>query len=313
MCIRDRVIIGDHDAIDQKVIAEKDRAVGTIDSMTVSGEHTKMIVDADVLYGPLIPVIPNADKLDPKLSKIVEGVEHKGYLVPLYRNQTGLLYDPNIVSDPPQTWHEIVAWINEHPKRFAICDPEKGGTGQAFIQVVIDKLCGGLDKYKGDTELDPEKVKNWNIAWNWFNEMEDKIVITGSNSESLTRFNDGEVYLTVAWSDEVLMGWRRGTLFKRAKFYIPEMGAAGGGDPGAVMKNSPHKAAAMLWIAYLIRPEVQDLMHEMIGCMVARTDIEPSGIILIDEERRQKYGTEWFPASYKLHAIKEFTKNVLMK
>jgi putative spermidine/putrescine transport system substrate-binding protein len=307
-----KIIIGDHDAIDSKVLAEKNKTVGTIDMSNVSGRSTRTLVESDVLYGPILSVIPNADKMDPKLRRIVEGIEHNGYLVPLYRNQTGLLYDPQKVSNPPQTWDELVAWIKANPKQFAFCDPSKGGTGQAFVQLVLDNLAGGLDRYKGDIELDPAKVENWNIAWDWLNEMQDLMIITGSNAESLTRFNDGEISLTVAWSDEVLMGWRVGTLFKRAKFYIPEMGSAGGGDTAGIMKNAPHKAAAMLMIAYLIEEDVQGQMNEMIGTMVGRTDVKPEKS-LVKEEERQKYATEWVPAEYKNHFINEFVKNVLMK
>jgi putative spermidine/putrescine transport system substrate-binding protein len=272
----------------------------------------KALLDAGVFYGPILNIIPHADKLDPKLSTVQEGIETKGYLVPLYRNQTGLLYDPERVSDPPQTWDELVAWINANPKQFAYCDPSKGGSGQAFVQTAIGYLCGGLDKYKGDTELDPEKVKNWDLAWNWMNETEELVTITGSNNESLSRLNQGEVSLVVAWDDDTLINLKKGTLFKRAKLYIPKFGLPGGGDTAGVLKNAEHKAAAILFIAYLTEADTQITMNEINGSYLARIDVEGKQALLPEQER-QENGVIWVPGPYKQHFITEFVKNVLMR
>lgn len=307
------VIMGDRDANMNKVLAEKDKAEGVIDVLHVGGgDMVKSTLDAGVFYGPILNVIPHADKLDPKLSKVQEGIELKGYLVPLYRNQTGFLYDPERVSNPPQTWDELVAWIKANPKQFAFCDPSKGGSGQAFVQTAISYLAGGLDKYQGDTELDPEKVKNWDQVWNWFNEIEDLVTITGSNNESVGRLNEGEVSLVVAWDDNVLTHLRKGTLFKRAILYIPKLGLPGGGDTIGVLKNAQHKAAALLFIAYLTEADMQIQMNEINGSYLARIDVEGKQALL-PEQQRQENGVIWIPGPYKKHFIEEFVKNVLMK
>ena len=95
------VIIGE--AVD-KVLAEKDQPVGTIDVMVAGGTAVYLTVNAGVWYGPIFDRMPWAANLDKKLATFQEGVATGGYLVPLYRNQTGLLYDPDRVSNPPQTW-----------------------------------------------------------------------------------------------------------------------------------------------------------------------------------------------------------------
>jgi len=307
-----KVIMADHAAKITKVLAEKDKAVGTIDAMLIGGEEINPLLAGELLYGPILGIIPDADKLTPELSKVQEGLPTKGYLVPVYRNQTGLLYDPQRVSDPPQTWDELVRWIKANPKQFAFCDPSKGGSGQAFIQTVIANLCGGLDKYKGDTELVESKVADWNLAWDWFNENKKDITITVSNFSSIDRLNQGEVSLIVAWDDDTQVNLSKGTLFKRAKMYIPKMGLPGGGDTLGVMKNAPHKAAGLLFIAYLIEKDVQIYMNETIGSYLARTDVTVENALLPEQER-QEYGTSWVPAPYKDYFIKEFVNQVLMR
>lgn len=310
--IKTKVVIADHTAMMNKVLVEKDKDVGTIDAILIGGELVKPAIETGIFYGPIQGVIPSADKLDPKLSKTQEGVETKGYLIPIYRNQTGLLYDPERVSDPPQTWDELVEWIKANPKQFAFCDPSKGGSGQAFVHTAINYLAGGLDKYRGDIELDPEKVKNWEEVWKWLNEMEDMMTITGSNSESIGRLNQGEVSLIVAWDDDTQVNLNKGTLFKRATLYIPEMGFPGGGDTAGVLKNAKNKAAGLLFLAYLTEADTQVQMNETIGSYLARTDVTGKESLLSEEER-QKYGVAWIPAAYKKHFIDEFVKNVLMK
>ena len=233
--IKTKIIIADNAATVNKALAEKDKDVGTIDAMLIGGAAIKTAIEAGLFYGPIQGIIPNADKLDPKLSKVQEGVEVKGYVIPIYRNQTGLLYDPARVKNPPQTWDELTAWIKENPKQFSFCDPSKGGSGQAFIQTAIGYLAGGLDKYTGDTELDPEKVKNWGKVWDWFNKMEEDglVTITGSNNESLTKVNEGEVSLAVAWDDDTFIALKKGALMKSAKLYIPSMGLPAAATPRA--------------------------------------------------------------------------------
>ena len=233
----------------------------------------KSLLDAKALFGPLAPAIPDSDKLDPKLSKVQEGYATDGYLVPVYRNQTGFVYDPDKVPNPPQSWADFTAWLDANPGQFAFNDPSKGGSGQAFVQAAIVNILGDEASYAGDTELNKSKVADWPKVWEWFNANEDKFTITASNNDSLDRVNQGEVMMAAAWDDDTAVSLAKGTLFKRAKLYIPALGMPGGGDSLGIPANAPHKAAAMLFVAYLIRPEVQKQLNATIGSYLARTDV----------------------------------------
>jgi putative spermidine/putrescine transport system substrate-binding protein len=48
---------------------------------------------------------------------------------------------------------------------------------------------------------------------------------------------------------------KKGNLFKEAVLYIPDFGLAGGGDCAGVLRNARHKAAALLFLDFLTRPE----------------------------------------------------------
>ncbi len=258
------------------------------------------------------PVSGTARCFDAKLSSLQEGVQTGGYLVPIYRNQTGFLYDPDRVATPPQTWDEFNAWLAANPKGFAYPDPNKGGTGQGFVQAVITNLTGGLDKYTGDTSVDATKVADWNLAWDWLKTNNPKINVTLSNSEDIDLLNQGAASIVMAWDDDSQAALTNGTLFARAKMYIPAFGLPGGGDTAGVVKNAPNKAGALLFLDFLTSPEMQVLMNKTVGSIPARTDV--TGIpSIIPEEVRAKNGVAWIPAPYKSLLTQDFTKNVLLK
>jgi putative spermidine/putrescine transport system substrate-binding protein len=308
--IKVNVVIGDNNV--DKLLAEKDGAVGTIDAQGFGGQSVKTIIDGQLLYGPILPKMPDVANLDAKLGSYQEGVETMGYLVPLYRNQTGFLYDPDKISNPPQTWEDLVKFIEENPQQFAFCDPNKGGTGQAMVFSAVVNLTGGLDQYKADKELDQAKADKWSAVWDWFNVNEDNYMLTASNNESIDLLNQGAVSLIIAWDDSTQQALAEGTLFKRAKMYIPEMGLPGGGDSVGIPKNAPHKAAALLFIDFLTSPEMQLEMNSMVGSYPARTDVATENALLT-EEQRQKNGLSWYPAPYKAYGNEVFTQEVLMK
>jgi putative spermidine/putrescine transport system substrate-binding protein len=308
--IEARILLGNN-AID-KILAEKDREIGTIDVQLIGGADVKTSIDAGLWYGPVFAALPDHGQIDAKLATVQEGVQTGGYLVPMYRNQTGILYDPDKVPTPPQTWAEFAAWVTANPKGFAYPDPNKGGTGQAFVQAVIANLTGGLDKYAGDTTVDPTKIANWNLAWDWLNANNPNMNVTLSNGEDADLFNQGAATMVMAWDDDSQAGLANGTLPKRTKMYIPQFGLSGGGDSAGVVKNAPNKAAAILFLEWLTSPDIQTLMNKTVGSIPSRTDITSIPSILSEADRAQN-STGWMPAQYKTEFEQDYTKNVLLK
>lgn len=308
--IKVTVVIGDSAPTLDKMLAEKENPAGSIDVLHFGGAQTKVVIDGHLLMPNLSAVLPDSDKLDPKLSAIQEGVPVKGFVAPIYRNQTAFLYDPARVPNPPQTWDDLQAFIKNNPGQLAFSDPTKGGTGEAFVTAAIANVLKDPHRYDGDTDVVPSKVTDWSKVWDWFNSIKDNVVITNSNSDAAERLNQGEVSLVVAWDDDTTVALKKGTLSKNFKVYIPEFGLPGGGDTLGVVANSPHKAAAVAWIAFLTSPEIQKQMNATIGSYVSRTDITGESE-LIPQEQRVKYSTSWLPAPYTNYADQQFVANVL--
>ncbi len=100
--------------------------------------------------------------------------------------------------------------------------------------------------------------------------------------------------MAAAWDDDAAVSLAKGTLFKRAKLYVPALGMPGGGGNLGIPANAKHRAAAMLFIAYLFEPEVQKQLNATIGSYLARTDVSGENA-LIPEDQRQKNGRPWLP------------------
>jgi putative spermidine/putrescine transport system substrate-binding protein len=307
------IVIGDEDANLQKALAEKDQAEGTIDVYWLGGGHIiQNLVSGKMLYGPIAPKIPGIDAIKPEYLKFQEGVPIDGYAVPITDDHTGLIYNPDVVKNPPQTWDELVAFINDNPQQFAFNDPAHGGSGQAFVQSAIISMLGHQEQYMGDLELDQSKVADWGKVWEWFRSIKPNVVITNSNRDSLDRLNQGEVSMAAAWEGDTIVGRKEGTLPKNAIFYIPAFGMPGGADSFGILKNSPHKAAAMLFIAMAIGAEEQAKLYELQGLLSPRTDVVPPDS-QVKAEDIAKNSRLWIAGPYKSHFIDEFVKQVLQQ
>jgi putative spermidine/putrescine transport system substrate-binding protein len=301
----------DADSLLKKIIGEKDKEEGSVDVVLVGDRMVKPAMGEGLFYGPLTDRIPHGTKLDTKLGNVQADTRTNGYLIPLYRSQMGLLYDPQKVESPPQTWFELIEWIGKNPLgQFAFSDPEKGSSGQAIIQAVLANLSGGLDKYRGDTSVVESKVEGWKETWQILKEYRDMVSITSSNDLAIAKLSRGEVSLAVASDVDTRKALQSGSLPDRTRLYVPKMGLPCDGDTLGVPKNSKNKAAAILFVAYLTDTDAQIQMSDKTGKSIARTDVQAKPAVLTEDQRR-KYGVPWMPEAYRKRFTDEFAANVL--
>ncbi|MCI1964918.1 MAG: extracellular solute-binding protein [Oscillospiraceae bacterium] len=312
--IKVEISFGDSQPVLDKVIMEKDADASTIDAMLLGGANAKIAMDANVMYPNILNAIEGKEELDPGLCKMQEGVIHKGTFVPIYLNQTGILYNPQKVSESelPQTWEDLEKYIDSHPGKFAFNNPTKGGSGQAFVHTAINILAGGVDQYTGDTEVVEDKIKDWQKVWDWINARKDKLTITNSNSESIAKVNSGECDMAAAWDDDSVNAMKKGELMKDAKLYIPKFKMAGGGDTMGVVKNSANKASAILFVNELASKEGQIQMNKVLCSLPARSGISVDTTLLSQEDMKENR-ISWFPSVYKKRMNEDFVEKVLMQ
>lgn len=302
------VIMGDQNAIFDKVAAEGNRPQGTVDAILMGGQNLGKMIDEGLFYGPFAEMVPNHKYLDTVAAYFTEGIAIRGMLVPFRRNQTGFVYNPEFVSNPPQTVAELERWIEANPGRFGYAPPNSGGSGQAFVTAMIYELTGGAAQYSGD--YDESKTAAWSVVWDWLNKIEPNITYGNSNADILDKINQGEIWLAPNWEDMTFKYMEAGNLFQHAEIYIPEgIAMLGGSDDFAVIRNAPNKAAALVWINYLISESAQEQMNDMIGAKPARQNVVAEKNLISDAEISAK-GSTWFNGDYKTYMINTWIEEV---
>jgi len=305
------LVVSEKASGEMMAIAEAGGAAGSLDVMLIGGEFIVDAYHGGLLHGPIAPMMEAYNDLAPGLRARQEGVEHGGYAVPVYLNQTGLLINPNNVTERIQTWAELEAWIDANPSRFGFSIPSGGGTGQSFVLSVIDHAGVGLDAYYGDIELDEAKVEAWHDnVWPWFNDRLDRLAVTTSNIDSITRLNQGELDVVVAWNDQAYNQIAQGELFTHAEFYVPQFGMVGGGDTIGLLANAQNPAAGLLFINWITSYEGQTLMADILANFPANTRVDAPHTLL--DPADFAYSTDWTPAVYKAQFIEDFTRFVMM-
>jgi putative spermidine/putrescine transport system substrate-binding protein len=167
--IKVTVVSGSAEGTYQKMVAEKEGR-GTVDLWLLSGPQVQPAVEGDLLYGPVVELLPNAENVSPFDTQYAEGFEHRGYVVPAWRNQAIFAYDSHFVAEPPTSLADLEQWVKSNPKRFSYCDPARGGSGQAFVNAVLYWLTGEPQRYFGHFNqaiVDEE----WPRLWAWLRDI----------------------------------------------------------------------------------------------------------------------------------------------
>lgn len=304
------VIMQDLETTTHKIVLEKERQFGSLDVYFAGFiGHLQTALDENLLL-PGLKIIPGWDKIMVNERTYQKHLYAENLMVSLYRNQVAFLYNPEKVPDPPRSWNDFNRWIRKNPGKF-VFSALKGGSGEAFKHTVLYQLTGGSDLYRTGTKIpDPELVSRWNTVWDWFNDNKKYYGLTGSNHDSISRIQNGDAWITPAFVDDTHIAVMSGLLNSSMKLYMPDFGLFTGGDGVGILANAPHKAAAMLFVSFLISKEIQLLMLEEVGSDCIRTDIENPDNPLLSAEERSKSITHTDPVYY-LYLASEFQKNVL--
>ncbi len=296
---------GSLDANQSKLLAERGRDVGDIDLISLGGDRLNAFDPTTILYGPITGILPDGANLRTQIN----GGDSQGYAVAFWGNQTGLAYDPTRVDEAslPQSVADLDSWMTDHPQEFAF-NTENGGSGPALFQSVARNIASDVDFSSGDN--DEAKLAGLAPAWEWFNAREDNFIITASNSDSLTRLNDGEFTLVAAWEDHLAGLQSKGEIDTRMKFYIPQFGMPGGGNVVGIPTNASHPAAALVFIDWLTSAETQAEFNVLFGIAPQHPDASADAALVPMEQRA--YSTDWAPPPFGDDIKNGFVENVAL-
>jgi ABC-type uncharacterized transport system YnjBCD substrate-binding protein len=128
------------------------------------------------------------------------GVDVEGYVMPMFHSQTALAYHPDLVSDPPGSYDELIAWVKQHPKAFGYNGIKNGMSGVSFVVGWMYAYTGQGDRLMNGP-YDPALKAGWDKQLADLKAFNQYITLTPGNAGTLDMLNRGEIVMGPVWVD----------------------------------------------------------------------------------------------------------------
>lgn len=190
-----------------------------------------------------------------------------GYSIPYRGSSVVVAYNGQFVKTPPKTFDELVAWIKANPGKFTYCDPNTGGSGQAFVAAAIYRYASP-DKYAGNA-YDPKEEGAWDPAWKLLRDLQPAMYNKGfhpnGNVAVLQLLGQQNIWIAPVWSDMGLDFLKRGLLPKTVKLEQISPPLFGGDSTVTLPALSQHLEGALTLLNWLLTPEAQTLVISQVS------------------------------------------------
>ncbi len=134
------------------------------------------------------------------------GVDIKGYVVPMFRNQIAIAYNPQFVSKPPRSFAELEAWVRANPRRFGYNGIKGGVSGIGFVMGWVYYKTGRYDLF-AQGPFDKANDGLIRGAIEQLREFNRNVFVTSGNAGTLDALNRGEIWMGAVWVDQ-LVAWK---------------------------------------------------------------------------------------------------------
>ncbi|NLF11132.1 MAG: extracellular solute-binding protein [Anaerolineaceae bacterium] len=185
------------------------------------------------------------------------GTNIEGYGMPMFHSQTALAYNPEFVPDPPKSYEELVAWVQENPGKFGYNGIKGGMAGVAFTMGWNYWKTGKYEKYAITGPFEQAEVDSWEQAYKDLAEFNKYVTITAGNVGTLDALNRGEIWIGPVWVDMFYTFMAEGKLDPNARLLLPEPGMPGQPMYFVIPKNARNPEVAAKWIEYVTSPQIQ--------------------------------------------------------
>jgi len=173
--------------------------------------------------------------------------------------QLAIIYNSERVSNPPRNMAELEDYVKQHPGKFTI---GSDFTGMTLLKSFLIALSGGKQTLSGP--FDPVKYEKYSKQlWEYINRIKPYFWKAGKTFPDAVApmhqmFAAGELDFTMSNNDgEVDNKVLQGLFPKSSRAYVPDSGTIQNSHYIGIVKQSSHKAGAMIVCNFLISPEAQ--------------------------------------------------------
>lgn len=269
----------------QQLIAAKDAGQpAPVDLFWMPNGQVRGANEAGVIANlPLNTMLPSAQDLNQNAATVSRGYVHNGVVAPFHRNQTAIAFDTRTVAEgtEPRSFPDLMAYAKANPKKVAITDPTKGGSGSGFLETAILAMTSkDCQARLYDYTLTEHEAKDWAAGpclepvMAYFKGIKPYVEFTNGNSDTLNLFANGEINVGTVWEDMVFDFIGRGLIPPTVKARLMTEGEVGDGDGAMIPSGAQHLAGALLFMDFLMSDEIQLYKLSVNGSRSARTKLD---------------------------------------
>ena len=199
-----------------------------------------------------------------------------------------LAYDSEVVSEPPKTADELYQWIEEHPGRFAYCDPSTGNSGFSFVANTIYNQLPQEAALSNDPKWETEHTEEWDNAFSLLEKLHPYLYQTAGkvqypikNQGVLDLLATKQIDMTPAFANMVLSQKNMETLPDNIKLTQLEEPFLGGLAGFMIPSIGSDKEACLSVIDYYLSYEAQAIDW---NTMFASPVVDPSKLEGLEHE-----------------------------
>jgi putative spermidine/putrescine transport system substrate-binding protein len=189
-------------------------------------------------------------------AKYALGANVSGYVMPMFHSQTAIAYNPDLAKDVPNSYADLIAWVNKNPKKFGYNGIKGGMSGVAFVTGWVYAFGGDAGKLMTGP-YDAASKAAWDKALADLKEFNKNVVITPGNAGTLDMLNRGEIAMGPVWVDMFYTWMADGKLPPGMKLKLVAPGMPGQPMYYAIPAKAANAELAQKFVALATSPEVQ--------------------------------------------------------
>ncbi|HZU17764.1 MAG TPA: extracellular solute-binding protein [Candidatus Dormibacteraeota bacterium] len=217
----------------------------------IEGGLVKDAAQSNLLTRITTAEVPRSAEIDPNQ---FTAVQHNA--MPYRGSKVLLAYDSSRVKNPPRTLGDLLAWIKAHPGLFDYNVPSGGGSGQAFVEAVLNQYVPKDDQQKMGLGYVPELEGEWNRGFQQLKSLGPDIyqhgVYPASQDQVYQLLGNGTIAMCPVWSDQALTALKSGQFPPTVKLTEISPPLYGGPAYLGVPKVTPHKKLVFSFMNFLL-------------------------------------------------------------
>ncbi|WP_119167611.1 ABC transporter substrate-binding protein [Algihabitans albus] len=251
-----------------RVLAERaagNLEAGSVDLIWINGENFAAMKEADLLFGPFVPELPNFALVDTerKPTTVIDfTVPTDGLEAPWGMAKFNFIYDSDRISATPANAGELADWAASQPGRFTYPAPPDF-MGSTFLKQLLIELTEDADLLQRPVESDDLFAQATAPLWSYLDGLHPHLWRSGqafpTNGPAQRRLlDDGEVDMALSFHPgEASSLIVAGQLPDSARTFVFPEGTIGNTHFVAIPFNARSPEAAMVVTNFLMSPEAQ--------------------------------------------------------